>query len=126
MQMTLLCSIIIFMCGALYQWIAIAFNRAGRGFFISSLLLLVLPADLSGRYFRNEWLISMTPVGHFDAWLHDRPTVDMLPVCLLYLTIGLIAMYRTHWRQRAMSRIVDIKLEKMGVSSALVAGAVTP
>ena len=83
----------------LYQWIALAFNRAGRGFFISFLLILVLPADLSGRYFHNEWLISMTPVGHFNAWFHDRPTNDMLPVCLLYLTIGLIAMYRTHWRQ---------------------------
>ncbi len=125
-QMTLLSSIIIFMCGALYQWIALAFNRAGRGFFISFLLLLVLPADLSGRYFHNEWLISMTPIGHFDAWLHDRPTTDMLPVCLLYLTIGLIATYRTHRRQRAMNRIVDIKLNKMGVTSTLMAGAVTP
>jgi hypothetical protein len=125
-QMTLLSCILIGMSGSLYQWIAIAFNRAGRGYFISFLLLLILPADLLGRYFHNEWLVTMTPIGHFQAWFSERPTIDMLPVSLLYLTIGVIAMYRIHWRQKAMNRIVDIKLEKMGVGSSLVAGATMP
>ena len=125
-QMTLLGCIIIFMLGSLYQWIALAFNRAGRGFFLSFVLLLILPADLVARYLSLPWLSAMTPVSHFEAWFKDNPSNDMMPVALLYLGLGLVTTYWIFRRQSAMNRVVGVKLTKMGLGSNPVAGMATP
>jgi hypothetical protein len=123
-RMALLCFVLTCMYGSLYQWIVIAFNRTGRGFFISIVLLLILPADLIGRYYHIEQLVSLTPVCHFEASFKDRPSTNYAPVVIAYAIMALVALYWTYRRQTAMGRVVVNKLRKMDIDMVAPVGAV--
>ena len=55
-QIAVACSILFLAAGSLFQWLIIAFDRSGRGFFFTLLVLLILPVHLAGVYFQIGFL----------------------------------------------------------------------
>jgi hypothetical protein len=115
-QIGVACTVLFLAAGSLFQWMVVAFERSGRSLFFTLVLLLILPADLAGRYYRVDFLISLTPSGQFGHWFHDEPSQSLYAMVALYAAILLVTQLGTHRAIAAMSRIVAGKLELMQVA----------
>ena len=112
-RMALACTILFLGAGSLFQWIIIAFDKSGRGLFFTLSVLLIVPADLAGRYFQIDFLRALTPSDHFGHWFNEEPSQNLLAMVTVYAAILLVTQVRTHRRIAAMNRVVDNKLRTM-------------
>ena len=116
-QIGVACSILFLAVGSLFQFMLVAFESNGRSLFFTLLLLLILPVDLAGRYYRIDFLVSLTPSGQFGYWFHDEPSQSLFAMVAVYAAILLLTQVGTHRVIGAMSRIVAGKLERMQVAT---------
>ena len=123
----LLSSVLIRLYGALFQWNSLIFGRSGHAMIVLFIAGLIAPYYL-GLIEQVGWLAQLSPFAHYTRWFGEKPDAfnaifradigdfDMLPILLVIL--GLVAfLARTSFRARMryLARVVDRKLEKMGV-----------
>jgi hypothetical protein len=117
LQISVACTLLFLAAGSLFQWLIIAFDRSGRGFFFTLLMLLVLPLHLAGNYFQIEFLVALTPSGHFGYWFKNEPSQNLAAMGTIYAVILFVTQIWTHRRIASMNRIVLGKLRAMNVIS---------
>ncbi|HEV8060779.1 MAG TPA: hypothetical protein VGP68_12945 [Gemmataceae bacterium] len=119
-QIAVACTTLFLAAGSLFQWLIIAFDRSGRGFFFTLLVLLVMPVHLAGYYFHIGFLLALAPSDHFRHWFSPKdpePAQSLIPMIGFYAVILLLTQVWTHRRIAAMNRVVLGKLRTMGVKS---------
>jgi hypothetical protein len=122
-RMALTCIILFLSAGSLFQWLLIEFERSGRSLFFTLLVTLIVPVDLAGRFFQLDYLVALSPSGHFGHWLTEQPTEGLFAMLGLYSFILVVSQYWTQRRIAAMNRAVDEKLQQMlGSGEPAIAG----
>jgi hypothetical protein len=115
-QIAVACTILFLAGGSLFQWLIIAFDRSGRGFFFTLFLILIVLVHLVGSYFQIDYLLAFTPSNHFGHWFKNEPSQNLAAMVTLYALILLVTQVWTHRRIAAMNRIVLGKLRAMNVA----------
>jgi hypothetical protein len=111
--------------GALYQWLGAVAGRTGMGLFVTLVLLLVIPCHVVGYNYQIDTLLSLAPSAHFAAWFSGKPPPSQVPLFALYGIIGLSTWLALRRRLARLQRIVDGKLNVMGVVRPQVPAQVT-
>jgi hypothetical protein len=124
-RMATICTLVFLAGGSLFQLVAIVFDRSGRSLYFILLVLLIVPLDLTGRYYHVDILLGATPSGQFGWWLAGESSRLAWPVLVLYAALLLFTQYWIYRGLAAMNRTVERKLRGMKIEPPRVAGVPT-
>lgn len=113
----LLATVLILAYGAVFQWNSLIFGRSGNGIIVLFVACLVAPYYI-GLIEDVGWLTYVSPIPHFTQWFAERPgEVEMLLIPLAPLGgLQFLAESSFAARMRYLGRVVDRKLQTMGVT----------
>jgi hypothetical protein len=106
--------------GTVYQWWVLLAGRSGTGMTMALLLLLVaVGPHLLGYYYKDEWMLNLSPSYHFARWLFG-PAGESNPQVMLgiYGLVLVLVWYSLRRRLQHLAKLVDNRLERMGVLTA--------
>jgi hypothetical protein len=111
--------------GALHQWFVLVGGRHGIPLMTLVLIMAVGLPVLLGRIEGLDWLIPLSPGAHFVEWFGGpRATYNLLPMLGLYAGLAGLAWLSVRGRLRRLEKVVDQKLERMGVTPPAALDAV--
>jgi hypothetical protein len=116
-SMLVVTALLVLSLGTVYQWFVSVAGRAGRGAFSTLVAILNAPFHIVGQYYHNDFLLALTPSAHFAAWLGGWPSPRLVPLVIVYTLILVVTGALLRQRIRQAERVVDRKLEMMGVVS---------
>jgi hypothetical protein len=110
-------ALLLLVLGTFQQWFLLLGGRAGWGAFLTLVVVLTVPVHLLGTYYESPEILALTPSAHFARWLGDLPAPHLAPLWIVY-TLFLVAPWLAVQRRlRRMEKVVDHKLQGMGVLS---------
>jgi hypothetical protein len=104
--------------GTLYQWLGAVAGRTGMGLFVTLALILIIPCHVVGYNYQVEGVLALAPSAHFAAWFNGTRPPSLVPLFALYGLIGILAWVALRRRTVRLRKIVNHKLEVMGVVGA--------
>jgi hypothetical protein len=102
--------------GTFYQWCLAIGPRGGTGVFWVVVILLAIPAHIAGDYYHLRILAGFSPSAHFAHWLGGMPELPLYPMVAAYGLLGAASVVSFRDRMVRRAKIVDQKLELMGVT----------
>jgi hypothetical protein len=97
-------------------------GRSGKGVFATLVLFLVAPLHIIGYYYNIKLFLALSPSAHFTSWFAGSEAPSVLPLVIAYLA-GLGVMWLSLRRYIGrMQRLVQHKLQQMGVAQAAISG----
>ncbi len=104
--------------GVSYQWALFAGGRGVGGALLVPLAILIVAPHILGAYYHFPLFLSLSVSAQFASWFGVPPPLEVWPLLALYGLILIVMWLALRGALRQLTRVVDRKLEAMGVRPA--------
>ncbi len=104
--------------GTLHQWFVLVAGRPGKAVLVTFVAIIIVPLHLFGEYYHRELVLALSPSAHFAYWFIGRPLSHLEYMLGVYAGLLLWSWLSLRRRIRRLEKIVDGKLQTMGVANA--------
>jgi hypothetical protein len=121
-------TVLLLALGSLHQWFVFIAGRAGKVGLVTFAAIIILPLHLFGAYYDNQSLLALSPSAHFAYWFSGRVLPHLEYMLAVYAGLFLWSWLSLRRRIGRLEKIVDGKLQIMGVAkpaASLAAEAAT-